>query len=177
MKKLIAILTLLVFLLSMSACGKDTTDGNNDNPVNEEISGTQETVPTTVSNEPLNLQELYDTLAEKMPDMIVMDEAMMLNYLGIAAEDCSEAVTAICADGLRTDEIWLIRAVDEDAAARIKALAETRLEMKGEESISYSPEQYAVVQKAQTITDGLYFVLIVSPDVDVLAELVNESIN
>ena len=47
--------------------------------------------------------------------------------------------------------------------------------MKGEESITYSPEQYEVVQKAQVLTNGLYMALIVSPDVEALAEIFRAS--
>ena len=120
---------------------------------------------------PADLQALYDTMAAQMPEMIVLDETMMLNFCGIAAEDCAQAVVATCANGLRTDELWLIQAVDEEALDRLQTLAETRLRIKGEESISYSPEQYAVVEKAQLYTSGLYLALIVSPDVDALAEI------
>ena len=95
---------------------------------------------------------------------------MMLNFCGIHAEDCAQAVVATCVDGLRTDELWLIEAADEAALENLKTLAETRLKQKGEESISYSPEQYAVVEKAQVIANGLYLAVIVSPDVDALVE-------
>ena len=80
-------------------------------------------------------------------------------------------------DGLRADEVWLIEAKDADSLKQLEALAQSRLERKGEESITYSPEQYEVVQKAEVITAGNYLVVIVSPDVQDLLAVVNEAIN
>lgn len=134
-----------------------------------------ESAPETVPAEPvvLNMQEIYDsmTAVENMPEMLPLDEAMQMNFCGIDPADCAQAAVAICGNSLRADEIWLIEAVDEAALERIQTAAQTRLTAKGEESITYSPEQYAIVQKAVTITQGNYFALLVSPDVDTLAEM------
>ena len=68
---------------------------------------------------------------------------------------------------------------NEDAAAlkELQSLAEGRLTRKGEESITYSPEQYAVVEKAEVITAGNYLAVLVSPDVDALADIFNQAAN
>lgn len=165
MKRIFALILAVVLLLSMNACGNA--------PERE----TQATVAATqAAAVPADMQSIYDAMAELMPEMILMDETTMLNFCGISAEDCTQVVAAICADGLVTDEVWLIEAKDEAALERLKALAETRLQLKGEESITYSPEQYAVVQEARIITEGLYMALIVSPDVDALAEIFSGAI-
>ena len=144
MKRMIAFLLAMLLMLSMTACG-----GENAKEV--------------------DLAALYEQLLETTPQMIqIADSNMRLNLFGIREEDCLQVITAVCADGLRTDEIWLIQAKDADALERIKTLAESRLYAKGEESVTYSPEQYAIVQKAETVTEGLYFALLVSPDVDTL---------
>lgn len=163
MKRLFAMILAVVMLLSLIGCGSD---------INEE------TQPETLPQEslaPADMEKIYEAMAEKMPEMIRMDETTMLNFCGIQAQDCVQVVAAICADGLITDEVWLIEAKDEAALERLKTLAESRLQMKGEESITYSPEQYEVVQKAQVLTNGLYMALIVSPDVEALAEIFRAS--
>lgn len=161
MKKCILYVLTAVLLLGLTACGGEA-----------QSTTPPATQPTTsAAPVPPDMQSLYQTLSAQMPEMIPLDADMLLNFCGIQAEDCTQVCAAICADGLRTDEIWLIEAADEAALERITALAENRLQIKGEESITYSPEQYAVVEKAQIITDGLYFALIVSPDADDLAEL------
>lgn len=143
MKRGISFLLVLVLMLGMTACGGSAKE--------------------------VNMEELYQQLLDTMPEMILIEDAdMRLNLMGIQEGDCVQVVTAVCADGLRTDEVWLIEAKDAAALERIAALAENRLFAKGEESITYSPEQYAIVQKAVTVTEGLYFALVVSPDVDAL---------
>ena len=118
------------------------------------------------------LTMIWDGVPDIMPEMILIEDAdMRLNLMGIQEGDCSQVVTAVCADGLRTDEIWLIEANDAEALARIQNAAQVRLHAKDEESISYSPEQNAVVKKAEMLTCGNYFALLVSPDVEAMAEL------
>lgn len=170
MKKIFVFLLTAAMMLALTACAEpapETTEAPTD------AAQTTAASEATAAADSVDLQALYDSMAAQMPEMIVLDESMMLNFCGIAAEDCTQVIAAICADGLRTDELWLIEAVDEAALDRLKSLAETRLKAKGEESISYSPEQYAVVEKAQIITSGLYLAVIVSPDVDVLADTCN----
>ena len=127
----------------------------------------EQTEPAAV----LDMQQIYLSFTPHMPEMISMDDAMLLNYCGVETVDCIQSVAAICSDGLRTDEIWLIEAKDTAAADKIAALAQSRLQAKAEESISYSPEQYAVVQKAQLLRSGNYLALIVSPQVETLSQL------
>ena len=69
---------------------------------------------------------------------------------------------------MRADEIWLIEAVSADALAELKQKAEARLTAKDEESITYDPEQNAIVKKAHLATYGNYLVMIVSPDVETI---------
>lgn len=160
MKKMICVLMAAMLLLSLGGCG-EKAPAQTTVPAETEAAG-----PVSV-----DLEGLYETLAGKMPEMIRLDETMMLNFCGIAKADCKAAVVATCADGLKTDEIWLIEAADEAALERLKTMAETRLRMKGEESVTYSPEQYAVVQKAEVIVKDLYLMVVVSPDVEDLSEI------
>lgn len=159
MKRITAMILAAALLLCLAGCSEKTP------------AQTQPSTTPQEAAEPADMEKIYESMAEKMPEMIRMDETTMLNFCGIQAQDCVQVVAAICADGLITDEVWLIEAKDEAALERLKTLAENRLQAKGEESISYSPEQYEVVQKAQILTNGLYMALIVSPDVDVLAEI------
>lgn len=140
-------------------------------------SGQSASAETTAEPVTLNMQELYDSMVclEDMPEMLLLEPDMQLNFCGIDAADCTQAVVAICADSLRADEIWLIEAADSAALERIQNLGQVRLNAKAEEAESYSPEQYAVIQKAQQITDDNYFILLVSPNVDALAEVVGNA--
>lgn len=123
----------------------------------------------------MDMQSVYDSFTSTLPDMLVMDETMMLNFCGIRTELCKQAVVAVCSDGLRADEVWLIEAKDADGLKELETLAQSRLARKGEESITYSPEQYEVVQAAEVITAGNYLAVIVSPDAQALAEVFNQA--
>lgn len=150
MKRLIALL-LVILTLCLAGCG-----------------GKEQAVE-------MDVQAVYESMESTLPEMLVMDEAMMLNFCGIKSEQCAQVVVAVCSDGLRADEVWLIEAADEAALKELEGLAEGRLTRKGEESITYSPEQYEVVKKAEVITAGNYLAVLVSPDVDALADIFNDA--
>ena len=149
MKKLLAILFCLAILLSSAACQKEVATPKTD----------------------LDMEQLYSKLckAASLPPMLELDKDLMLDYCGIKADSVKQAKVLICEDSLRTDEIWLIEANDEESATQIKALADKRLKAKAAESETYSPAQYEVVQKAELIQTGNYVVLFVSPDSAALA--------
>jgi hypothetical protein len=118
----------------------------------------------------LDLQAIYDSMiaVENMPEMLPLEADMQMNFCGIDANDCVTSLVSICANSLRADEIWLIEAKDEAALEKLQALAEARIQAKDEETVSYNPEQNAVVRNAQVFTEGNYLFLLVSPDVDAL---------
>lgn len=151
MKRALCICLITVLLMGMTACQSDTVE--------------------------MDMQAVYADICEavQVPQMLELNESLMLDYCGIKAEDVSQAVVLICADSLRTDEIWLLEAVDADAASRLVELAEKRLTKKGEESITYSPEQYKVVEKAQLIQAGNCIALLVSPDSEAMAQIFNQA--
>lgn len=137
MKKVLSLI--LIFALILAACGKS--------PEKE-----------------VDLQPVFNSLTENMPEMLVLDETIRLNLLGINSADCRQVITAICADSMRADEIWLIQAKDTAALEKLTALAKTRVEAQAEVCESYSPDQYAIVKKAELVTSGLYLALLIGPD-------------
>lgn len=145
MKKVLSLMLALALVLSMTACGSKQEE--------------------TVS---IDVNALYESYSEYMPDMFYPDEATMLNFLGISVEDCAQYKVAVCAEGMRSDEVWLIEAKDEASLETLRELAEFRIESKLEETVTYAPDQYVVIEKAELLTNGLYLALLISPDVDAL---------
>ena len=154
MKKMTALLLALVLMIGMTACGGEKTP-----------------------SEPVDLQALYASMEDGLPQMLVLDKDLMMNFLGIEADGYTQVLAAICMEGLRADEIWMVEAADEASLLVAKKLAESRLEAKAEETVNYNPEQYAVVEKAQLLTYGNYLILLVSPDVDALKAQVEAAFN
>lgn len=153
MRKRIGILLLLAALL-LSACG-----------------GEKPAVQT-------DLEALYTQLAEKaeLPEMVQIPDSRRGQILGVQTEDCKQAVTAVCADSVRADEIWLIEAADADAAGRIAQLARQRIDQRSGEMENYLPDQYAVLQQAELVQEGNYVALFVSPQAAELASAFREAL-
>ena len=144
MKKFICMIIALCLLLSMAACGSKEQ---------------------AVS---LDVAALYEDYQQYLPEMFFPDDATLLNFLGIRAEDCVQYKVAICAEGLRADEVWLIEAKDDAALETLTNLANARIQSKLDETETYAPDQYLIVQQAVVLTHGRYLVLFISPDVETL---------
>lgn len=145
MKKIISLLLALALVLSLAACGGKQAEAA-----------------------PVDLAALYESLSQNLPEMFYPDEDTMLNFLGIQAEDCKQYKIALCAEGLRADEVWLIEAKDEAALKTLQELAQNRIASKLDETETYVPDQYVIVQKAEVLTKGLYLALLISPDVEAM---------
>lgn len=116
----------------------------------------------------VDLSALYDSLGQYLPEMYPMDEDTMLNFLGIESADCVQCHVAICAEGMDADEVWLIQAKDAAALETLKELADTRVQAKLDETETYLPDQYVIVEKAQVVVKDLYLALLISPQVDAM---------
>lgn len=145
MKKMICLMLALVLALSLAACGGKTEEVKN-----------------------VDVNALYESFGQYMPDMFFPDDDTMMNFLGIDVKDCTQYKVAICAEGMRSDEVWLIQAKNASSLETLKKLAQTRIEAKKDETVSYAPDQYVVVEKAVVLTKGNYLALLISPDVDAL---------
>ncbi len=145
MKKVISLLLALSMVLGLAACGGEK----------------EETVV-------LDINALYESYTQYLPEMFFPDEDTLLNFLGIQASDCAQYKVAICAEGLRADEVWLIEAKDQTSLETLRQLAETRIASKLDETVTYVPDQYLIVEKAELLVHGLYLALLISPDVEAM---------
>lgn len=143
MKKWISLLLLFSLLLSLTACGRKTEEAKT-----------------------VDIDALYESCSQYLPEMFNPDETTMLNFLGIDVADCARYKVAICAEGLRADEVWLIEAKDDASLETLRQLAESRIVSKLDETETYAPDQYLIVQKAQVLVNGRYLALFISPNVD-----------
>lgn len=145
MKKTISLLLVLTMVLGLAACGSKKEEAKT-----------------------VDVAALYDSFTQYLPEMFFPDEDTLLNFLGIQASDCAQYKVAICAEGLRADEVWLIEAKGQAALENLQQLAQTRIQAKLDETVTYVPDQYVIVEKAQILTNGLYLALLISPDVDAM---------
>lgn len=156
MKRIFAMLLAAVLLLGVVGCGGSEQGATAEPGV--ELSG------------------VYDSVAGQLPSMMLMDADSMMNFYGVDAALCEQFVMAICADGLRADEVWLLEAKDAASLAELKEMAESRLAAKEGETINYLPDQYEIVKEAELYTKGRVLVFIVSPEVDAIKSAVDAAI-
>ncbi len=162
-KKILTIL-LALCLLSTAGCGSQAET-------------TAPASTTSVQEKPLDLQALYTQMSGKLPEMLVLDEEMMLNFCGIQETDCLQAVVAISSVNLQVDEVWLLEARNPEALARLQSLAKTRLQVKEAETENYLPDQYAIVKEAKLITQGNYLLMLVGTNADALEGIYREAVH
>ena len=157
MKKSVFLYLVLVIAILFTGCAKKPPENS--------------APPASIA---LDMAAIYNKMNKSvdMPKMLELDDTMKMDFCGVDASKCKQAYMYICEDSLRADEIWLIEANDEAYLKEIETLLESRIKAKEAESITYSPEQHAIIQKHKVIRSGNCIVLIVSPDVDALAKAV-----
>ncbi|MCL2163832.1 MAG: DUF4358 domain-containing protein [Oscillospiraceae bacterium] len=151
--------------------GNETTDGSSGGRNSESAkSGDSVSDSEVTSAAPVSAQKIYEALqnAATLREMFSVPQSVIPDYYGIFPEDYSDAVFMMCTDSLLADEFVIIRAVDDAAAKRLNSLLKKRLQDKADEARTYSPEQFAIINKGFVSTDGLWVSMIVSPDVNSL---------
>ena len=154
MKRIFALLAAMLLL-----CGCGQTEVKDDTP------------------KQVDIDALYTQLEGLgLPAMVEVNADMQLSLYGIEAADTVKSKVTISDDGLRADEVWLIEAVDAEAAARIEGLVKSRIQQKDDESVTYSPEQNAIVKKSMVKVAGNYVFFICSPEVEAMQKAVNTAL-
>ena len=130
------------------------------------------------AKEPVNLQGVYDGIAAQidLPQMAAQSENRMQKYYGIDVTACPQAIAMVNEASMSVDEIWLIEAPDEEEAKRIEEVARSRITQLCAETQQYSPELYAVASEGQTLREGCYVGLFISPDAAAMAKSFREAL-
>ena len=117
--------------------------------------------------------ELYETIcaAVELPAMSDVAEYMLEANTGIAPDEYDTAVYYILEEGMAPDQIILVRAKDEAAAAGIEEKLSAWLTYQEEASRMYLTEYMPLYQKGVIRRDGLTVSLIVSEQVDEIVQV------
>lgn len=98
-----------------------------------------------------------------LSDMVEFSDVAELDrFYGIAAEDVDQFAGGINNSGVNQEEIVLIKATGADAAERIRTALSNRYQSKLNETKSYNPEQYAIIEGCSVDADGNYISMILS---------------
>ena len=197
MKKRLVSLAVFVFLLiGLSACGAsgqqpvqtaETQVEKTDKPVEESPEATVEETPKEAAEEtqPLPAEQMPEEIdlavvrddilsTLGIEDPFLLDTDALLNLYGITPEQVKQSASFVTMAGTFPDEIILVEAVDETAAASIAEALQRRLDEVMVQSKSYDAENYAAAQACRVRTNGLFVSLILSPRHDEIAAVYEE---
>ncbi len=156
MKKALSFLLAVLTLLSFSGWGK------------------AKVIATDVS-----LEEIRDELIREtgIADPIILNAEYLGVFYGVDSADLQEFAAYMVTQDIFSHECVMLRAVDEDAAKRLKALLTDHLEYVRDQSRTYDPQSYAIAKKSQVREDGLYISLFVSDQQDTMLKLYKAHLN
>ena len=152
---LVAVLLTLVMALSLAACGgsEDPAPAGNPDDTKTEQSGTQE--PAAAVDLTALREKMVPDFA--LTDVLPVETDALETIYGITADQVKSSASCNAASGAAfPQEIVMIEAVDETAAAAVAEKLENRLSAIAEQAASYDPDSLALAEKCKVVTDGVY---------------------
>lgn len=147
---LISVLLMGVMIFTLSSCGTKTAS---DVPV----------------------KDIYQKITEAvaLPDEIIeLTADDLMDYYGIEADKVAECAAVQDACGYK-DEIVIIKAADETAAADIGNLFTQHIDYQKDSMKNYDADQYEVLGSSKVIVNGSYAAMFISGSQDKMAEIFN----
>lgn len=152
MKKYICLVLAAVLSLTLTACG----------------GGKEEDKPADFSVQTLMEEMLSEATVD---DPLTLGEGDMLDFFGIKAEQMEEFAAVTCANGISAQEIVLVKAADEAAAAEVAEKLNARLDARAAEAENYLPDEYAIIKACAVHQNGVYVAMIMHHEHQVLEAL------
>ena len=153
MKKLISLMLVVAFALSLCACASKTSAPKKD----------------------VNLSDVYASFGVTDEEMLTLSSDDLLEYYGIEAADVKQFAGAVNTTGIKCDEIVLVEAVSSEAADRVKTALDNRYQAKLNEMDGYLPDEYAIVKECSVTQNGNFVAMIVGPNAQALTGIYNEA--
>ncbi|MBQ3330871.1 MAG: DUF4358 domain-containing protein [Ruminococcus sp.] len=126
-----------------------------------------------------DLKALMDEIntACGLTDMKAVEDAESLNrYYQIEADSIRQFAAELPSSSKDFNEIILIEAVDENAAAQIKTLLDARLRSQLSNAKSYSAEQVGMIESCETKQSGNYVYLVIGEKHDEIDATIAEAL-
>lgn len=165
MKKILCVTLVLSLLCAFAACGKKAE------PVNtEEVTDAAEETAETV-----DLAAVLEAIAEKveMPaESLDVPVSELKERYGIDAADVASCAIRMDASGYK-DEIIMIEAVDEAAAAGIEEALNSHLEYNKKTMRTYAPDRFEILEESSVMKTGNFVSLFVSENADDMIDIYN----
>ena len=98
------------------------------------------------------------------------------SVLGIGPEEYEAGRFYFCANGLKADEIWLVKLADEAAVQAMLDKARERIEVKANSLDKYLPAESELTRRGITAAAGNYVALFISPDAEQMQRIFLETL-
>lgn len=180
MKRGIFILLLALLLCACAPSG--TAPAAEPSPVSQPVSEPapepDEASPSP-EQAPADLAAVRDAMAEGIgaSDWLALDAAAMENLYGIDGAWIAQAAGFATMAGTFPDEVALVEAADEDAAARVAEKFQARLDEVKVQAETYDPDSYAKALECEVVTNGCFVRLLLSPKQSELADIYSQYIS
>lgn len=184
MKRVFALmmaLMALTMMLTLTACGGDEPEETTDPAQTETVEpGTEEGTETP---DPAAGADLAGLMAQMISDAGIAD------YIDVPAEnlpnvygiDGAQVVNAAAFNamtgGAFPEEVVMIQAVDEAAAADIAAKLEGRLTAIADQAASYDPASLELAENCDVVTSGVYVGLFFSNHYDAMVSAFQSAVD
>ena len=134
-------------------------------PEEDKPADTQPETPPAASGTSVDLSAVRADIISQLSiaDPLNLETDALLNLYGIDASLVAQSASFVTMSGTFPDEVILVEAVDEAAAATIQEKLQNRLNEVLVQSETYDPDNYQAAQSCQVRVNGLYVSLILSP--------------
>ncbi len=155
MKKYILMITVLLAMLTMTACKTK-----------------EEQAPVRA------LTEVYDRMCAEveLPAMIQMEDDYIINYYGVDISTLEEYIFVNAEDALLAETIIMVKVKEGGSTEAVTKLMENLVRDKKAQMQDYLPEQFKIVEKSEIVTKGNYAYLIMSSKQTELSKIAAEEI-
>lgn len=156
MKRFLTLLMALTMLMALAACGGDDTP---ETDPSGESSQTETQDPVT---EPAAGVDLEALKAQMLSDAGITDyiDVPAENLSGVYGIDAAQVVSAAAFNamtgGAFPEEVVMVQATDEAAAADVAAKLEAKLDSIAQQAASYDPDSLELAENCDVVTDGVY---------------------
>ena len=133
--------------------------------------------PPDETREESELDAVYAELCRQLsvPEMLEVS-ARVDSVLGIGPEEYEAGRFYFCANGLKADEIWLVKLADEAAVQAMLDKARERIEVKANSLDKYLPAESELTRRGITAAAGNYVALFISPDAEQMQRIFLETL-
>ena len=170
MKRFVSLMVAVMafsMVLTLTACGDEKTEGDA-----TQTAGTQQ--GQTVDLAALRTKILTDC---KIADYVEVETPALQTAYGVdPAQVVASAGFNATTGAAFPEEVVMVQATDETAAADIKSKLEGRLANIAETAASYDPDSLALAQRCTVVSNGVYVGLFFSQQYDTMVAAFQEAI-